>query len=45
MNGSGQFDVGEPFIDQPNEVFLDANEDGIRQPDEFFIDNNNNGAS
>ena len=44
VNGNGQFDVGEPFIDQPNEVFLDANEDGIRQPDEFFIDNNNNGV-
>jgi hypothetical protein len=43
-NGNARFDVGEPFVDQPNEVFLDANEDGAWQPGEFFIDNNNNGV-
>src|SRR6266481_3661201 len=29
LNGNGQFDPGEPFVDQPPEVFLDANENGV----------------
>jgi hypothetical protein len=43
LNGNGQFDPGEPFVDLGAEPFVDANEDGTWQPGEFFIDANNNG--
>ena len=43
LNGNGQFDVGEPFVDIGPEPLLDANEDGLWEPGEFFIDQNNNG--
>ncbi len=44
LNGNGQYDPGEPFVDQAPEVFLDANENGVFDPGEFFVDNNNNGV-
>jgi len=44
LNGNGQWDPGEPFIDLPPEPFLDANENGVYDPGEFFIDNNNSGV-
>ncbi len=44
LNGNNRFDPGEPFIDMPPEVFLDANEDGVYELGEFFLDQNNNGV-
>jgi hypothetical protein len=38
----GQYDPGEPFIDQ-GEPFLDEDDDGVRDPGEWFLDVNGDG--
>jgi hypothetical protein len=42
INGNGDYDLGEPFIDS-GEPFVDDNDNGIRDGDERFIDQNQNG--
>jgi len=47
LNSNGRYDLGEPFVDLPNEVFMDANNNGIYEPgnNEYLIyDANDNGA-
>jgi hypothetical protein len=47
LNNNEQWDPGEPFVDLPNEVFLDANLNGIFEPGlgDFLIwDPNGNGV-
>ncbi|HUU02800.1 MAG TPA: hypothetical protein VM425_15310 [Myxococcota bacterium] len=41
QNGNGEYDAGEPFVDQ-GEPFVDENDNGIREPTEQFIDSNSN---
>ncbi len=46
LNSNGVYDVGEPFLDEPIEIFLDGNDNGIFEPlaGEFLIhDANRNG--
>jgi hypothetical protein len=40
-NGSGDYDVGEFFVDK-GEPYVDMDDDGMRDPDEPFIDANDN---
>jgi hypothetical protein len=41
LNGSGEYDAGEPFVDL-GEPFVDADDDGIRGATEQFLDSNGN---
>lgn len=48
LNGNGQWDPGEPFVDMPDDIFLDANQNGVYEPTlgEFLIhDRNRDGYS
>lgn len=47
LNGNSRYDAGEPFVDLPNEAFLDGDDDGVYEPaqGEFMIrDVNANGS-
>jgi Bacterial Ig-like domain (group 1)/Stigma-specific protein, Stig1 len=42
LNGNGQYDLGEPFIDM-GEPYIDENDNGKWDPGEYFVDLNGNG--
>lgn len=42
LNQNGQYDVGEPFVDE-GEPFVDANDNGKWDPGEWFLDVNGDG--